>query len=369
MHANALARDAEMPAVLMPPSPGIFSATGLLTTDLKRDAAVTVMRRLDAARAPPSSNRPTPASRGAGARSSSRRASNPARSGSGARSTSATWVESYELTVAAPPSFDGEARGELLERFHAEHDRTYGFSAEAEPVECVSLRLTTVGKISKPPSGCSNPARRPPRRRRGPSSSPSRPATSTAPSTDRYLLPAQARLDGPAVIEEFDSTTVVHPGYAFRVDIHGNLFIEREGSVSSEYGIVVSKNVMIAMRDGIRLATDLYRPARDGELVPGRYPTIVCITPYDKGERRYTEIADFFVPKGYAVVLQDLRDRHRSEGTKEYFHSATPHTGEDGYDTIEWIAAQPWSNGRTGMVGSSYAGSPSCGRRSRTRPI
>ena len=61
------------------------------------------------------------------------------------------------------------------------------------------------------------------------------------------------------------------------------------------------------------------------------------------------------MPRGYAVVLQDLRDRHHSEGTKEYFHSATPHTGRDGYDTIEWIAAQPWSNGRTGMVGSSYA--------------
>jgi putative CocE/NonD family hydrolase len=126
--------------------------------------------------------------------------------------------------------------------------------------------------------------------------------------------------------------------------------------VSEAYGIVVSKDVMVKMRDGLRLATDIYRPAREGELVPGRYPTIVCITPYDKTERRYTEIADFFVPRGYAVVLQDLRDRHRSEGSKEYFHSATPHTGEDGYDTIEWIAAQPWSNGRTGMVGSSYAG-------------
>ena len=125
--------------------------------------------------------------------------------------------------------------------------------------------------------------------------------------------------------------------------------------MSDPHGIVLSKNVMVRMRDGIRLATDIYRPARDGELVPGRWPTVVCITPYDKGERRYVEIADFFVPHGYAVVLQDLRDRHRSEGTKEYFHSATPHTGEDGYDTIEWIAAQPWSNGRTGMVGSSYA--------------
>jgi uncharacterized protein len=121
------------------------------------------------------------------------------------------------------------------------------------------------------------------------------------------------------------------------------------------YGIVVSKDVMVTMRDGIRLATDLHRPGRDGELVEGRFPTIVCITPYDKTERRYTEIADFFVPHGYAVVLQDMRDRHRSEGTKEYFHSATPHTGRDGYDTIEWIAAQPWSDGRTGMVGSSYA--------------
>ena len=124
---------------------------------------------------------------------------------------------------------------------------------------------------------------------------------------------------------------------------------------SAPYGIVVSKDVMVEMRDGIQLATDVYRPGRDGELVAGRFPTIVCLTPYDKTERRYTEIADFFVPHGYAVVLQDLRDRHRSEGTKEYFHSATPHTGEDGYDTIEWIAAQPWSNGRTGMVGSSYA--------------
>lgn len=122
------------------------------------------------------------------------------------------------------------------------------------------------------------------------------------------------------------------------------------------FGIVVSKDVMVEMRDGIHLATDVYRPARDGELVARRWPAIVCLTPYDKTERRYTEIADFFVPRGYAVVLQDLRDRHRSEGTKEYFHSVTPHTGTDGYDTIEWIARQSWSNGRTGMVGSSYAG-------------
>jgi uncharacterized protein len=125
--------------------------------------------------------------------------------------------------------------------------------------------------------------------------------------------------------------------------------------VSTEYGIVLAKDVMVAMRDGIRLATDVYRPARDGEPVEGRYPTILLRTPYDKTDRRYSEIADHFTPRGYAVVLQDLRDRYRSEGTGDYFHTVTAHTGEDGYDTVEWIAAQPWSNRRVGTVGSSYA--------------
>ena len=81
--------------------------------------------------------------------------------------------------------------------------------------------------------------------------------------------------------------------------------------------------------------------------------------------RRYTEIADFFVPHGYAVCLQDLRDRHSPDGTGDYFHTATPQQGEDGYDTIEWIAAQPWSNGRVGMVGCSYAGDHADPRRAR----
>ena len=96
------------------------------------------------------------------------------------------------------------------------------------------------------------------------------------------------------------------------------------------FGVALAKDVMVPMRDGIRLATDLYRPARDGELVEGSYPTILCRTPYDKTDKRYSEIADFFVPHGYSVCLQDCRDRYRSEGTREYFHAATPHEGEDG---------------------------------------
>lgn len=121
------------------------------------------------------------------------------------------------------------------------------------------------------------------------------------------------------------------------------------------YGVSLAKDVMVPMRDGTRLATDLYRPARGGELVEQAFPTILCRTPYDKTDRRYAEIADFFVPHGYAVCLQDVRDRYRSEGTGEYEHTVTPRQGEDGYDTIEWIAQQRWSNGRVGMVGSSYA--------------
>ncbi len=123
----------------------------------------------------------------------------------------------------------------------------------------------------------------------------------------------------------------------------------------SEYGIVLSKDVMVPMRDGTRLAFDIYRPAVDGTWVEGRFPTIMLHTPYDKTDKRYSEIADYFVPKGYNVVLIDLRDRYKSEYSGVYYHAATPHTGRDGADICDWIGSQPWSNGRIGTVGSSYA--------------
>ncbi|MER3436656.1 MAG: antibiotic hydrolase, partial [Chloroflexota bacterium] len=121
-----------------------------------------------------------------------------------------------------------------------------------------------------------------------------------------------------------------------------------------EYGIVIAKDVMIPMRDGVRLAADIYRPAVNGEPVPGRFPTILGRTSYDKTSPwLWVEpVANFFTPRGYVVVIQDLRGRYKSEGRGQYYHVANPHDGRDGYDTIEWIAAQPWSNGRVGMVGS-----------------
>jgi N-methylhydantoinase A len=221
VHANALARDAEMPTLLIPRSPGIFSATGLLSTDLKRDAAVTVMRRLaelDAAETERTF-----------AELESAAADELAREGVGRdaiefqRQLDLRYVgQSFELTIPA-----GD---DLATRFHDEHDRTYGFAAPGEPVECVSLRLTSVGRIAKPPLTRLEHGATPEPKARRPVYFAEAGDYVDCPIHDRYALPAGDRLQGPAVIEEFDSTTVVHPGFTVRVDDVGNLIIEKEAA-------------------------------------------------------------------------------------------------------------------------------------------
>ena len=221
VHANALMRDTEMATLLIPRSPGIFSATGLLTTDLKRDTATTIMRRLadlDGTEVD--------------ARFAELEAAGRAElEGEGLMDDAIGFVrqvdlryvgQSYELTV---PSGD-----RLLERFHAEHDRTYGFSAPAEPVEVVSLRLTSVGKIAKPPARRLEVGDCPAPKERRPVYFAEVGDYVDCPIYDRYALPAGVRIVGPAIIEEFDSTTVVHPQYAVTVDGVGNLIIQRESS-------------------------------------------------------------------------------------------------------------------------------------------
>ena len=123
-----------------------------------------------------------------------------------------------------------------------------------------------------------------------------------------------------------------------------------------QFGMVVRHDVMVPMRDGVRLATDLYFPAQNNIPVKKPLPVILGRTSYDKTwpELWVEPVADFFVPRGYVVALQDLRGRHRSEGNGQYFHTANVREGEDGYDTIEWIASQPWSSGRVAMTGSSH---------------
>ena len=115
-----------------------------------------------------------------------------------------------------------------------------------------------------------------------------------------------------------------------------------------KYEVLAHKDVMVPMRDGVRLATDIYVPARNGVPVEGRWPVVLSRTPYGKSGAA----AKSYVPHGYVVVQQDTRGRGGSEGT---WHWMTDDR-QDGYDAVEWIAAQAWSNGKIGMLGCSYVG-------------
>jgi uncharacterized protein len=119
----------------------------------------------------------------------------------------------------------------------------------------------------------------------------------------------------------------------------------------AEYDVAVEQNVMIPMRDGVRLAADLYRPARDGKPVDGKFPTVLQRTPYNKGSGNSSE-GKYYAQRGYNVVLNDTRGRYASEGTWRLLIDDP----QDGYDVVEWIASQPWSDGKIGTFGTSYPG-------------
>ncbi len=111
---------------------------------------------------------------------------------------------------------------------------------------------------------------------------------------------------------------------------------------------VRADHAMVSMRDGVRLATDVYLPAR----TPA--PVVLVRLPYDKCGR-YTfmpALAPRLLDRGYGFVVQDVRGKFRSEGeTVPYVHEVA-----DGYDTLEWVVSRPWSNGDVGMFGDSYYG-------------
>jgi uncharacterized protein len=104
--------------------------------------------------------------------------------------------------------------------------------------------------------------------------------------------------------------------------------------------------ITIPMRDGVRLAADLFLPGTSG-----RFPTILIRTPYNR-KLAYTTSYRFFATRGYAVVIEDVRGCFASQGV----FGSTLQEGPDGNDTLNWIASQPWSDGRVGMAGSSYLG-------------
>ncbi|MSY59347.1 MAG: CocE/NonD family hydrolase [Actinobacteria bacterium] len=130
--------------------------------------------------------------------------------------------------------------------------------------------------------------------------------------------------------------------------------------------MIVEQDLLVPMRDGVRIAADIYRPAGDGP-----FPVLVAISPYGKGKQSIqtlpqppgspiwdggVEAGDprFLTANGYVHVIADCRGVNKSEG--EYRGWMSKQEGEDGYDLIEWIAAQPWCDGNVGMVGISYFG-------------
>ena len=111
--------------------------------------------------------------------------------------------------------------------------------------------------------------------------------------------------------------------------------------------IIEERNATVPMRDGVQLAADIWRPDTDRPV-----PVLVSRTPYGKSMVELLSAPVELAAAGFAVILQDCRGRFASEGTWGYVHCEV----DDGYDTVEWAAGQPWSNGRVGMFGASYMG-------------
>jgi len=114
------------------------------------------------------------------------------------------------------------------------------------------------------------------------------------------------------------------------------------------YDVIAQHNVMVPLRDGVRLATDIYFPARNGQVAPGQFPAVLERTPYDKSNSPGT--GKYYAARGYVAAVQDVRGRYESEG--EFY--AFAHEGPDGFDSIEWLAGQRWCNGKVGTFGASY---------------
>lgn len=108
------------------------------------------------------------------------------------------------------------------------------------------------------------------------------------------------------------------------------------------YDIIVEENVMVEMRDGIRLRTIVYRPD-----APGAFPVILRVTPYESMKSE----AEEFAKRGYVYIYQYARGRLGSEGF--FYPYVHVREGEDAFDALQWIASQPWCNGKAGMCGFS----------------
>jgi len=230
LHANALARDLDIPTVLIPPSPGIASALGLLMTDIKHEFVTTRQQVL--AQVQP------PALAALFADFAAQGEALLAREGVSVvqrrllRSVDLRYQgQSHELAVPVPSgTLTPAVLTQLHEQFHAAHARAYGYDAREDAVELVNVRLTALGVSPKPrlpalPRGGSDPAEALKGQR--PVWFSETGSFTPCPVLDRTRLRWGNVVPGPAVIEELDATTLVHPGYQATVDQYGNLLLRR----------------------------------------------------------------------------------------------------------------------------------------------
>src|SRR5262249_25265127 len=153
------------------------------------------------------------------------------------------------------------------------------------------------------------------------------------------------------------ATVKIHPIAAEAILIAGAAFMAPSWSQTPrqtswpepKYEVRVDESVMVPMRDGVRLSTDLYFPTSAGD----KLPVILIRTPYDKvSYRKAKSVANQFARQGYTGAAQDTRGRYASEGNFTAFAGDVT----DGYDTTDWLSKQSWSTGKIGTYGCSYVG-------------
>ena len=118
------------------------------------------------------------------------------------------------------------------------------------------------------------------------------------------------------------------------------------GLAAPPYAVTIETGVAMKTRDGVMLRADIYRPKADG-----RFPVLLERTPYNKGDGE-SGFGKRAAAAGYVVIVQDVRGRYSSEGEWYPFKNES----NDGFDTVEWAAGLPYSNGKVGMYGASYVG-------------
>jgi N-methylhydantoinase A len=226
LHANALAHELGIGRTVVPPSPGIFSALGLLVSDVEHNFVVSRLAafgeldydQINAIYA-------AFEERGHAALAID---GVPEDRATFTRAMEVRYVgQSFPLRVPIPDgSCDPASEALIRERFHDEHERTNGYAARGEPIELVNLRLSAVGQTPKPAT-----------RRLEPQVGPVAPRTRRAvffpdadfvdcPIFDRANIGADARIAGPAIVDQLDSTIVLYPGYSATAREDGSLILE-----------------------------------------------------------------------------------------------------------------------------------------------